>query len=151
MSIDAIQTSGAPAQAGVPGASAVTIDSVTRMWDADPAFTFTGLWRSVTRRGARRWYIGSLVSLSWLVNAGFELFANYPSAADRVGIVVMLAVFAIAFAIVPPLNWMLPARLRLLPPTALLALSFALLPWLDWGVYSLWTYVGVAAAMSGNF
>lgn len=68
--------------------------------------------------------------------------------ADRVGIVVLLTVFGVVFAAIPPLNWMLPARLRLLPPTALWALSFALLPWFDWGVYSLWTYVGVAAAMS---
>jgi two-component system sensor histidine kinase DesK len=43
---------------------------------------------------------------------------------------------------------MVASRFKLLLPLALFALSFALTPYLGWSVASLWTYVGVAAAMS---
>jgi two-component system sensor histidine kinase DesK len=135
-----------PASTEVQADRAITIDSVTRAWDNDPAPT--SLWRGVARRGARRWYFGALISLVWLVNAGFEAVGQFPAIGDRVAIITLLTIFGLAFALIPPLNWMLPARFRLLPPTLLWALSFALLPWLDWGVYTLWTYVGVAVAMS---
>ncbi|WP_349898649.1 sensor histidine kinase [Parafrigoribacterium soli] len=116
------------------------------MWDLSAAPS--GVWGNLTRPGARRWYAGSLVGLTWLVISGADLFAHYPGAGDRAIILLLLVLFAVVFAVVPPVNWMLPARFRLLPPTVLFALSFSFLPWLGWGVYSLWTYVGVAVAMS---
>lgn len=146
MSIADTRASGSPPWSGLPDARAVTIDSVTGMWDSNAAST--SVWHSLTRPGARRWYLGALVGLTWLVNSGIELFGYYPGSGDRVIIVLLLVLIAVVFAVIPPLNWGMPPRVRLLAPTALWALSFTLLPWLDWGVYSLWTYVGVAAAMS---
>jgi two-component system sensor histidine kinase DesK len=101
------------------------------------------IWRS-----GRRWYIGALVGLAWLVNAGFDLFGSVPDAAGRTLIVALLLIYALAYLAVPPLNWTLQPRHRLLLPTALWALSFSFVPWLGFGIYSLWVYVGVVAAMS---
>ncbi|MEO7123832.1 MAG: sensor histidine kinase [Lacisediminihabitans sp.] len=119
---------------------------MTRAWSTEP--DPAGLWHGLTRRMTWRWYGGSLVSLVWTVNAGFDLYTRYPFIGDRIWLTVLLAVFGISFAVIPPLNWQLPIRVRFVAPTVLWALSFALLPWLGLGVYSIWTYVGVAIAMS---
>ncbi|THG33324.1 sensor histidine kinase [Naasia lichenicola] len=102
----------------------------------------------LTGRGARRWYAGGLVGLAWLVNAGFDIFGAVPSTTDRVVVVALLIAYGAAYLVIPPLNWSVAARYRLLLPLGLLALSFAFVPWLGFDVYALWVYVGVVAAMS---
>lgn len=99
-------------------------------------------------RGARRWYVGGLVGLAWLVNEGVEAFGILGGTAERVYLVVVLVLYALLFLAVPPINWSLPTRYRLILPTVLWAFSLLLLPVLGLGVYSLWVFVGVAAAMS---
>lgn len=112
---------------------------------ADPA---TSVRSALLTRGSLKWYFGGLVGGIWLVNAGFDIVEEYPSPAVRTFGIVMLALYNIAFLVVPPLNRQVPARFKLLLPLALFVLSFATAPVLGWGVGSLWTYVGVAAAMS---
>lgn len=99
-------------------------------------------------RGARRWFVGGLVGLAWLVQEGVDAFGRLGDPVDRAVLIVLLVLFGAAFLVIPPLNWSLPTRYRLLLPTALWALSFGLVPILGLGVYSLWVFVGVAAAMS---
>jgi two-component system sensor histidine kinase DesK len=98
--------------------------------------------------GPRRWRGGALISLVWIVIAGIDLYNVYPDIGARIVITLLLALYAAAFLLIPPLNWMVPQRFRLVLPTALWALSFTLVPFLGWQISSLWTYVGVAAAMS---
>jgi two-component system sensor histidine kinase DesK len=98
--------------------------------------------------GPRRWTGGALISLVWIVIAGIDLYNSYPDVGARVAITALLALYAAAFLLIPRVNWMIPQRFRLVLPTLLWALSFALIPFLGWQISSLWTYVGVAAAMS---
>lgn len=98
-------------------------------------------------RGARRWYFGALVSLAWLGIAGAQLFDQVPDAGARAIIAVLLVAYGLAFAVLPPAAGFLPDRSRFVLPVALWALSLAFWPYLGWEVYSLWVYVGVAAAM----
>jgi two-component system sensor histidine kinase DesK len=84
----------------------------------------------------------------WLVIAGIDLYNYYPDVGARIVITLLLALYAAAFLLIPPVNWMVPLRFRLVLPTLLWALSFAFIPFLGWQIGSLWTYVGVAAAMS---
>lgn len=100
------------------------------------------------RSRGRRWYIGGLVGLVWLANAGVDLLASVPDTSSRILIVVLLVLNAAGYLAVPPLNWRMPQRYRLLLPVALWALSFTFFPWLGFGISSLWGYVGVVAAMS---
>jgi two-component system sensor histidine kinase DesK len=98
--------------------------------------------------GPRRWTGGALISMVWIVIAGIDLYNYYPDVGVRIVITILLVLYAAAFLLIPPVNWMVAQRFRLVLPTALWALSFTLLPFLGWQVSSLWTYVGVAAAMS---
>jgi two-component system sensor histidine kinase DesK len=84
----------------------------------------------------------------WLIIAGIDLYNYYPDVGARIVITLLLALYAAAFLLIPPVNWMVPLRFRLVLPTLLWALSFAFIPFLGWQIGSLWTYVGVAAAMS---
>ncbi|MCU1421480.1 MAG: histidine kinase [Microbacteriaceae bacterium] len=99
-------------------------------------------------RGSRRWYVGGSVALLWLVTAGVEIWTMYPGAGVRLGTTALLVLFGAAFIATPPLSGLLPPRLRLLPALGIVALSFTLFPWIGFEVSSLWTYAGVAAAMS---
>jgi two-component system sensor histidine kinase DesK len=99
-------------------------------------------------RGSRRWYAGGSIALLWLVTAGVEIWTKYPGAGTRFATTALLVVFGAAFVVTPPLSALLPPRWRLLPAIGLVALSFTLFPWIGYEVSSLWTYAGVAAAMS---
>jgi two-component system sensor histidine kinase DesK len=99
-------------------------------------------------RGARRWYAGALVGLIWLVNAGFDILGALRGESDRALVLALLVAYALAYLVIPPLNWRMPSRYRLLLPAALWTLSFAFVPWLGLEIYTLWVYVGVVAAMS---
>ena len=102
----------------------------------------------LSARGSRRWYAGGSIALLWLVTVGVELWTAYPQAGTRVATTALLVLFGAVFVLTPPLSGLVPPRLRLLPALGLLALSFTLFPWIGFEVSSLWTYVGVAAAMS---
>ena len=99
-------------------------------------------------RGSRRWYAGGSIALLWLVSAGVEIWTSYPGAGTRFATTALLVVFGAAFVVTPPLSALLPSRWRLLPALGIVALSFSLFPWIGFEVSSLWTYAGVAAAMS---
>jgi two-component system sensor histidine kinase DesK len=117
------------------------------MFDPD-AVDRPGLREVVTGRGTRRWGFGALVGLSWLVTVGAELYSRYPGATDRAVGTALIVLFGIGFVLTPPLSQLANGWLKLLPPLGLLALSFTLFPWLGFAVAALWTYVGVAAAMT---
>ncbi len=99
-------------------------------------------------RGTRQWTVGSFVALGWLVIVGAAFYGQYPAIADRVIGTILIALFGGAFMLAAPIGWALPPRLRLVPSLGLLALSFVLFPWLGFGVCSVWTYVGVIAAIT---
>ncbi|MCU1413245.1 MAG: histidine kinase [Microbacteriaceae bacterium] len=107
-----------------------------------------GLREVLTDRGTRRWGLGAIVALGWLVTIGVELYSIYPGVAERVIGTALIALFGLCFLLTPPITYLLPAGLRLLGPLGLFALSFTLFPLLGFGVCSVWTYVGVAAAMT---
>ena len=108
----------------------------------------TSVAMAFTSAGSRRWYLGGLVGSIWLVNAGFEIWGQYPAVTDRAITTILLVLYGVSFLIVPPLNRLVDSRYKLLLPIGLLILSLALVPWFRWDVSTLWTYVGVAAAMS---
>ncbi|WP_419818723.1 sensor histidine kinase [Glaciibacter flavus] len=102
----------------------------------------------LTSRGARSWYVGSAFSGIWLVGVGFSM-AQYTTSAGFLALgIAFLVIYAVGFAIAPPLQWALPMRHRLYVIAGLFALSFVLWPWLGLGVHGIWTYVGVVIGMS---
>ena len=125
---------------------------MARLGDTDFTSSTTSVATALTSAGSRRWYLGGLVGSIWLGNAGFDIWGQYPAASDRALATVLLILYGVSFLIVPPLNRLVSARYKsqykLLLPIGLLVLSFSLVPWLGWDVSALWTYVGVAAAMS---
>jgi len=100
------------------------------------------LWSSP----ALRWYVGGGISLTWMISSGTEIVHTAGSTASAVLGLVVLAVYAVAFLVATPVNWILPRRRRAIPILAVFALSFALWPWLGLGLCGLWTYVGVIIA-----
>jgi two-component system sensor histidine kinase DesK len=103
---------------------------------------------SVTSRGARKWYAGSLFGIAWLALIVVGVMQEPVSDAVRWATLALVLVFAAAFVLVPPLAWRLPEGLRLGPALVLLVLSLAFIPALGWDVASMWTFVGIAAGMS---
>ena len=102
----------------------------------------------LTSHGARSWYVGSAFSVIWLVGVGFSMAQYTTSAAFLALGIAFLVIYAVGFAIAPPLQWALPMRYRLYVIAGLFALSFVLWPWLGLGVHGIWTYVGVVIGMS---
>ncbi|MEP6481509.1 MAG: sensor histidine kinase [Rhodoglobus sp.] len=115
---------------------------------SDIGLASSSLLGSLRSRGALRWYPGGIIGLIWLANTAVPLFGAYPDASTRIVIVLLFALYALAFLVIAPLNWSIRQPLRPLLPTGLFALSFALWPWMGADIYLLWVYVGVAAAMS---
>jgi two-component system sensor histidine kinase DesK len=117
------------------------------MFDPDGAERH-GLREVLAGRGARRWGLGALVGLSWLVTVGVELYSRYPGTTQRVIGTVSIVLFGIGFVLTPALSQIARGWLKLLSPIGLFALSFLLFPWLGFALATLWTYVGAAAAMT---
>jgi two-component system sensor histidine kinase DesK len=131
------------------GRAARTLDIVDQTDPADGVRYPTTILGSLAGRSARKWYAGCLISLIWIVIVAADAVSSGLDPAARAELVALLVAFALVFAVIPPINWALPHRVRLLLPLALLAFSFTLYPVLGWDLCFLWTYVGVAAAMSG--
>ncbi len=107
-----------------------------------------GLRDVLADRGTRRWMLGAVLALGWLASIVVELYSIHPGIPERIIGVVLVAVFGLCFLITTPITHLLPSRRRFLGPLALFALSFSLFPLLGFGVASVWTYVGVTAAMT---
>ncbi|MCS5717987.1 histidine kinase [Herbiconiux sp. CPCC 205763] len=103
----------------------------------------------IVSRKARKWYVGSGLALVWLVAVVVTIAERpEPDALRWIGIA-QTAVFGAVFMLAPPVSWALPARYKLVPALVLFALTFTVLPTLGWNIAVFWTYVGVAAGMSG--
>lgn len=95
----------------------------------------------------RGWFIGAGMSLAWTVPTMYSLWAD-PSVAAVVPTLIVL-VFAGAFLFTVPVMRRLPTGVaRLAPAIVLFLLSLSLVPWLHADVRWLWTFVGVALAVS---
>jgi two-component system sensor histidine kinase DesK len=105
------------------------------------------VWASLASRGARKWYLGSIFGLGWLVIGVFQQgIADLP-VGERALMIGYTVVFGLAFAIAAPVSWVLSQRWRLVPALCLFALSFGFVPAFGWGLAEFWTFVGVAAGM----
>ncbi|PPF89628.1 sensor histidine kinase [Subtercola sp. Z020] len=95
----------------------------------------------------RGWFVGAGMSLAWTVPILFTIWEQ-PSAADLVPTLLVI-VFAVAFLLtVPVMRRLPPGPVRVVPGAALFLLSLTLIPWLGADVRWLWTFVGVAIAVS---
>lgn len=101
------------------------------------------------RRPFRRgWFIGASISLIWTFPVLVELWEG-PSVAGHLVGTAIVVVFAAAFMATVPYARATASRLRRVAPTVVLfALSLALLPWLGADIRWMWTFVGVAFAVS---
>ncbi len=100
--------------------------------------------RSV-RRG---WFIGASISLIWTFPVLVELWEGPSVAGHLVGTGIVVAFAAVFMATVPYARVTTSRLHRLLPTVVLFALSLALLPWLGTDIRWMWTFVGVAFAVS---
>lgn len=95
----------------------------------------------------RGWFVGAGMSLAWIVPTMYTLWAQ-PSAVTIVP-TLLVAVFGGAFlCTVPVMRRLQPGAVRLVPAAVLFLLSLSLIPWLGADVRWLWTFVGVALAVS---
>ncbi|MDM4762620.1 sensor histidine kinase [Galbitalea sp. SE-J8] len=123
------------------------MDDRQRFRGIGPGSPSPGVRASLVSVGARKWYFGALIGLSWTVNIAVDVVPHLDRAEVGVFLATVIA-FAVLFAVIPPINWALPSRIRLLLPTGLLAFSFVFWPLMGPHLYSFWVYVGVCAAMS---
>lgn len=102
----------------------------------------------LTSRGARRWFLGALVSglLSLAANAHGLLQGGLATWLQGLGLLHAL-VFMIVFALVPPLSWGRTEAAKLALLCALFLLSIPFLALNGPGGAWMWTYVTVAAGM----
>ncbi len=101
------------------------------------------------RRPFRRgWFIGASISLIWTYPVLVELWQG-PSVTGHLVGTAIIVVFAAVFMATVPYARVTTSRLRrLLPTVVLFALSLTLLPWLGTDIRWMWTFVGVAFAVS---
>lgn len=125
-------------------------------WDGPPwplrprdagAGAFAPFPEVLRTRGAVSWYVGSLLSLFWLVGVGQDAVQRSSSTTAAGGALGILAVYGLAYVIGVPLGWGLSTTGRGLVAIALFTLSFGLFPWVGWDIAGLWTYAGVALGM----
>lgn len=101
------------------------------------------------RRPFRRgWFIGASISLIWTFPVLVELWEG-PSVTGHVAGTAIVVLFAVVFMATVPYARVTASRIRRLAPTLVLfALTLALLPWLGGDIRWMWTFVGVAFAVS---
>ncbi|MDQ1123969.1 sensor histidine kinase [Microbacterium trichothecenolyticum] len=96
----------------------------------------------------RGWFIGAGLSLVWTMPTLLSLWELPDFGAHVVG-TAMVAVFAMVFLVSVPVIRRTSSRLvRLAPAAMLCGLSLSLVPWLGPDVRWMWTFVGVAVAVS---
>lgn len=95
----------------------------------------------------RGWFIGAGMSLTWIIPSLFTVWRQ-PTMLDIVPTLLMF-VFGGAFIVtVPVMRRLPPGAARVGPAAVLFGLSLTLIPWLGADVRWLWTFVGVALAVS---
>jgi two-component system sensor histidine kinase DesK len=110
----------------------------------------TDSWRqAVSHRGARRWYLGSLIGLVWLVVPAAALWTSgLPIWAEIVG-QILLAAWAGLYIAGPPLFWGRPTRSIALAGVFFFVSTLVFVPFLGPVVTSLWVFVAIAFSMAG--
>ncbi|MEF2976828.1 sensor histidine kinase [Subtercola sp. YIM 133946] len=113
--------------------------------------TATATWRgALDRRGARRWYLGSLVGLVWLGIPIATLWTNgLPLWAELLGQVLLVA-WAAVYVLGPPLFWGRTTRQTIAGGVVFTLSTVVFVPFLGVGVTSLWVFVAIAVAMAGT-
>lgn len=96
----------------------------------------------------RGWFLGAGLSLIWTFPTLLSLW-ELPNVLAHVIGTFLIVLFAGVFLLSVPVIRRTPQRLaRLVPAATLLALSLSLVPWLGADVRWMWTFVGVAVAVS---
>lgn len=96
----------------------------------------------------RGWFIGAGLSLVWTFPTLLSLWELHDVWAGVIGSGVVL-VFGAVFVLAVPMMRLAPHRFaRLVPAGILFAISLVLVPWLGTDVRWMWTFVGVAIAVS---
>ncbi|UJP10404.1 histidine kinase [Microbacterium sp. KUDC0406] len=98
--------------------------------------------------GARRWYAGASVSISFTVPFFLIPMVQDQPARTATLWTIALIVFIALFLVSAPIAMSMPDRWRWVPPTALLLVSAAFALDLDSGFTGLWAYVAVAYAIA---
>ncbi len=94
------------------------------------------------------WFIGAGLSLIWTFPTLLSLWESPTTAAHVVGTVIVVAFAAVFLASVPFARRTRSVGLRILPAALLFALSLTLSPWIGADIRWMWTFVGVAVAVS---
>ena len=100
------------------------------------------------RSFARGWFIGGGISLIWTFPTLLSVWEVPDLAANLIGTLIV-AVFAAVFLLsVPFARRTTSGWRRLIPAAVMFALSLSLAPWIGGDVRWMWTFVGVAVAVS---
>ena len=111
--------------------------------------TGPGRVRAPGRRSfTRGWFIGAGLSLIWTFPTLVSIWESPDPVAHAVGTLIVVVFAAVFLASVPfarrtPSGWR-----RLIPAAVMFALSLSLAPWIGGDVRWMWTFVGVAVAVS---
>jgi len=99
-------------------------------------------------RFQRGWFVGASISLIWTFPTLLTLWEEPSLAAHVIGTAIVVVFAAVFLATAPFARATTSFVRRLIPTVVLFGLSLALLPWLGSDVRWLWTFVGVAVAVS---
>lgn len=96
----------------------------------------------------RGWFIGASLSLIWTYPTLVALWEEPSLSAHLIGTGVVVVFAAVFLATVPYARKTASRTRRVIPSVVLLGLSLTLIPWLGADIRWLWTFVGVAFAVS---
>ncbi|MCS5715695.1 sensor histidine kinase [Herbiconiux sp. CPCC 205716] len=95
----------------------------------------------------RGWFIGAGMSLAWTVPILIQIWAR-PALVDLVPTLLVVVFSAMFLATVPVMRRLPTGAARFVPAGSLFVVSLLLVPWIGADVRWLWTFVGVAIAVS---
>jgi two-component system sensor histidine kinase DesK len=122
-----------------------TVNAVT---DAQRRAGQSGVLARLAHRGAYRWYFGTIFALAWQVAEVYAIWSDDRSTAVHVTATVGLALFYLAFIVIPPLVWPEPLRTRVLVIVGWMIATIALVPLIGPNVIWLGPLVVTMAAFS---
>ncbi len=96
--------------------------------------------------GARRWYLGAIFGLAYQIAEIVYVWTSHNSLGIKLIGTALLAVFYLAYVVLPPLVWPQSIRARILVLTSYWLASFVLLPFL--GAYLVWVWLLVVAMIA---
>lgn len=111
--------------------------------------TSPGRFRAPGRRSfTRGWFIGGGISLIWTFPTLVSIWEVPDPVAHAVGTLIVVVFAAVFLASVPFARRTTSGWRRLIPAAVMFALSLSLTPWIGEDVRWMWTFVGVAVAVS---